>query len=308
MADFTVADIAHFEDQNIAGILEDFSLVAPALSVLPAISCPGTTFAQPRVTALGSNSAFRSANVGKATSAPSITSDTVTLKYLDGSYQLDIQVAESAHAGPQAAVAMAQKYGLIDVIQKLEKVVLFGDDAFYGDIAGFEGIWGNIDSSMDIDAGGEAEGEQTTAIVIAKNEINVILGHDAQLSQSEIVKQMAYDASGNPFYAYVQAIGSWAAVSGIYGAKTACRIYNCDGTKPLTDDLMAEAILAFPAYSRKDLVVVTSRAGVQQLRQSRTATNATGAPAPMPAESFGVPVIMTDAISGEMEVFDPDAT
>jgi hypothetical protein len=34
-----------------------------------------------------------------------------------------------------------------------------------------------------------------------------------------------------------------------------------------------------------------------QLRNSRTATNATGAPAPMPTEVGGVPIEVTDSLS-----------
>jgi len=39
-----------------------------------------------------------------------------------------------------------------------------------------------------------------------------------------------------------------------------------------------------------------NRRSLKQLQVSRTATNATGAPAPFPQESFGVPIIVTDAI------------
>jgi len=35
---------------------------------------------------------------------------------------------------------------------------------------------------------------------------------------------------------------------------------------------------------------------LKQLRDSRTATNVTGAPAPRPTEVEGIPIIVTDAI------------
>jgi hypothetical protein len=34
----------------------------------------------------------------------------------------------------------------------------------------------------------------------------------------------------------------------------------------------------------------------EQLRASRTATNATGAPAPIPTDAFGIPIGVTDGI------------
>lgn len=42
--------------------------------------------------------------------------------------------------------------------------------------------------------------------------------------------------------------------------------------------------------------IVMNRRSAAQLRKSRTATNATGAPAPWPTEIEGIPIIVTDAI------------
>ena len=41
---------------------------------------------------------------------------------------------------------------------------------------------------------------------------------------------------------------------------------------------------------------VMNRRSLRQLQNSRTATNPTGAPAPIPDSAFGVPIIVTDAI------------
>jgi hypothetical protein len=44
-------------------------------------------------------------------------------------------------------------------------------------------------------------------------------------------------------------------------------------------------------------ILVMNRRSLKQLQESRTATNATGAPAPFPSEAFGVPILVTDAIT-----------
>jgi hypothetical protein len=40
-----------------------------------------------------------------------------------------------------------------------------------------------------------------------------------------------------------------------------------------------------------------NRRSLSQLRKSRTATNATGTPAPIPREVEGIPIIVTEALS-----------
>ena len=81
------------------------------------------------------------------------------------------------------------------------------------------------------------------------------------------------------------------------GAYSVGRIANLteDSGKGLTDDLIADLLSQFPA-GRQPSVLCMSRRSLKQLQISRTATNATGAPAPFPTEAFGVPIIVTDAL------------
>ena len=44
-------------------------------------------------------------------------------------------------------------------------------------------------------------------------------------------------------------------------------------------------------------LIVCNQASLEMLRAARTATNATGAPAPMPTEVTGIPVVTTDALT-----------
>ena len=74
-----------------------------------------------------------------------------------------------------------------------------------------------------------------------------------------------------------------------------------DSGKTLTDDLIAQLLEKFPVgYGPTHLLM--SRRSLRQLQNSRTATNPTGAPAPFPQEAFGVPLIVTDAISNTEEL------
>ena len=64
----------------------------------------------------------------------------------------------------------------------------------------------------------------------------------------------------------------------------------------MTDALLAQLIEKFPA-GRGPNYLVMNRRSLRQLQASRTATNPTGAPAPFPSEAFGIPIVVTDAIS-----------
>jgi hypothetical protein len=74
-----------------------------------------------------------------------------------------------------------------------------------------------------------------------------------------------------------------------------------DSGKGLTDSLVAQLLDKFPVgFGPTHLLM--SRRSLMQLQKSRTATNPTGAPAPFPQESFGYPIIVTDAISDTEEL------
>jgi hypothetical protein len=50
-------------------------------------------------------------------------------------------------------------------------------------------------------------------------------------------------------------------------------------------------------------MIVMNRTALAELRDSRTATNPSGAPAPFPTEAFGIPIVVTDILGdGETPV------
>ena len=105
------------------------------------------------------------------------------------------------------------------------------------------------------------------------------------------------DAGGiNRYSAYRNTILAYFGLQ-VGGTYDSVRIANLDGTSDdlLTDDLIAEALMKFPAGKGPNMICM-NRACLKELQNSRTATNPTGAPAPFPAEAFGVPIIVTDAL------------
>jgi hypothetical protein len=97
--------------------------------------------------------------------------------------------------------------------------------------------------------------------------------------------------------ALVASLGGWLGLQ--FGSVYSLgRICNLDGTTghTLTDDMIADAISKFPS-DKPPTHIVMNRTSLKELRNSRTATSATGAPAPFPAEAFNIPVIVTDSLT-----------
>ncbi len=83
-------------------------------------------------------------------------------------------------------------------------------------------------------------------------------------------------------------------IGGAYSVGRICNL-TAQAGKTLTDALIAQLIATFPA-GKGPTHLAMNRRSLFQLQAARTATNATGAPAPIPTDSFGIPIIPTDAI------------
>jgi hypothetical protein len=128
------------------------------------------------------------------------------------------------------------------------------------------------------------------------------MGNNGEIVVGETVVQAVYPASDstNTHAAYYTPVGAYAGFQ-IGGAYSAARIANVNcgtltATDALTDDDLYGALSLFPS-ARQPNAIVMNRNALRLLRNSRTAVNATGAPAPRPTEVEGIPIIVTDAIT-----------
>ena len=100
------------------------------------------------------------------------------------------------------------------------------------------------------------------------------------------------DSDGNPYTAYFQELLAYPGLQ-VVDQRCVGRIKKLteDAGATLDDDKIADLLSKFPVGKRPDVLFMTRRS-LKQLQQSRTATNATGAPAPFPTESHGVPIVV----------------
>lgn len=240
---------------------------------------------------------FRGISEGITNAAGVFEEADVTCKLLDGSFSRDRAIALAYRQGP---VAYMDKEGMASLRQAFFKL----EQAIFGSTINkqFVGLPGNpyFDTTADgqvVNEGG-AGGRSVWLLRTTEDGVAVVAGNDGRITMDpEDAIVQAVDSSNRPFTALHRSIMGWFGLQ--VGSKyDVVRIGNIDGTagNVVTDDAIANAMSLFPAARQPNLIVM-SRTSLKELRESRTATNPTGSPAPFPTEAFGVEIVASDALA-----------
>jgi len=297
----TLTDLLKINDQNLADIeVTDLLDDAPFMAALAADeSSNGTKHEYTKETG-APVVGFRSPNAGRENSKSTDTLVSVDLKIIDASFAVDKALAIAYKRGSDAFVAREGKRHLKAAFFAAEKQFLNGTG---GDADGFTGLADalGLASAMTLNAEGSAADTGSSVYLVRTNadgvDCTAIAGQEGQIVMGETVEQRLSDADGKQYTGLYTDISGWLGLQ-VGSAHSVGRIVNLteESGKGLTDDLIYEALSLFPA-SRQPNLIVMNRRSLKQLRQSRTATNATGAPAPRPTDVDGIPIVTTDAIA-----------
>lgn len=244
---------------------------------------------------------FRAENAGREFSRSTDTVVTVNLKILDFSWLVDKAVADAWRKGGAAAKIAREGFRhLRQAFFEAEKQYIYGTG---NAAAGFAGLVDNaqynqLSDAMVLNATGTtaATGSSCWLIRAGEDAISGVMipGNPIELGETVVID--ALDGTGKHFPAYYTPGCAWVGlqVAGAFDAVRICNLTN-DSGKGLTDNLIYEAMSLFPG-ERRPTHILMNRRSRRQLRQSRTATNATGAPAPLPMEVDGVPILTLESI------------
>lgn len=299
-----LTDIVKLNDQNLADIdVSDLLDDAPFLKALAAdVASNGTEHKYLKETG-APVVGFRAANDGRENKKSTDTLVTITLKILDASFTVDKALADSYKDGGLQLLAREALRHMKAAFFHAEKQLIYG---VANDSLGFVGLAAatTLDALADtmvVGAGGTTASTGSSVYLVRTNadgvDCTVIAGNDAKIEKGETVVQRVSGETVGHYPAYFTPITGWLGLQ-IGSAYSVGRIANltADSGKGLTDALISEALSRFPA-SRHPNLLVMNRRSLMQLQKSRTATNPTGAPAPFPQESFGVPIVVTDALT-----------
>ncbi len=289
-----VSELVKINDQNVADVeISDLLRDAPVLAALPAVGASNGTLHKYNKLTTAPTVGFRSLTDGRDHDFTARTTVTETLQILDASFDLDAAIYSSEIA------AMEGRSHLQSAFAKAEKQIFYGTTA-NGDAAGFSGLLhsgdlNGLSDEMVVSAGGSSAGVQSSVYLLRATPdatgIVSVFGNDGDIQIGAAYQNMIEGTSGR-YDAYVVPIVAYMALQ--LGSKfSAARICNVESA--LTDDNLYEALALFPS-SQQPTHICMNRPALKLLRASRTATNATGAPAPRPTEVEGIPIIATDQI------------
>jgi len=280
----TLAGLIQLNDMNLADIdVSDLLQGAPLLQVLNAEPASNGTQHKYLKETLAPGVAFRDVNTGIVNAASQDTLVTVALKLMDASFDRDKGLISEFKDGGDSFMAKEAMRSIKAAFSSAEKQLINGTGA---DSDGNTGLADTLSDlgDMVISAGGAVADKQTSVYFIrdGRDDVSAIMGNEGQISMGEM---------------YDTVVGTAEATNKGYGAKRIDILawMALDAVATLTDDLISDMLALFPAGKAPSYIVM-NRTSLKQLQQSRTATNATGAPAPFPSEAFGVPIVVTDSI------------
>jgi hypothetical protein len=309
----TLNHLVMFNDKNIEQLgITNLLDSAPLLQVLASKEASQKTVHKFSLQTRKAEAKFRAMNAGVSLTKSQDTDSTVLLKILDGSFDVDVAYANQFPGGVEAALRLEFARAVREMFFMAEKQVLNGTTAQGGgDAAGFSGLMNDtrfdtLSDSMVIQpsTAGASVNSQTSVWLLRHDPDNVcfLLGDGGKFIYDEDpAVGWIYDTNdptATKYPGYIVPVSGWAGLQ-VGSDYSAARIANVETA--LTDDDIYEALSLFPS-DRQANVIVMNRKALKLLRQSRTAVNQTGAPAPRPTEVDGIPIVVTDALQNNQGV------
>ena len=274
------------------GLIDETTKNTPEVRLGAARTIKGTSYDTTIRTSLPV-AGFRGANEGVTASKSEYANRTVGTFILNPRWECDKAVADANEDGALAYIYEEAEAIVAAAYQALGKQFYYGSQ-YGGQAKGHPGLRDFVDSAMIIDAEGTTEEGCTTvwAVRFGRKDVRWVLGQDGEVKVDDPWTESLVDKNGNKYTGYVQELLARVGLQVGSRLSVAC-IKNLSVANSLDDDMMYDLIEAFK--EPPDMFFMTKRSR-KQLRSSRTATNATGAPAPLPTEVEGIPIVRTDSL------------
>lgn len=309
----TLLDIARANGSDaVAGLIDEARRPHPEIVFLPARTIKGMNYKTLVRIAVPRGGAFRNANEGATLVKSTYENRLVETFIFNPRWEVDKAVADRYEDGAEAYIALEAGGIMEGAMADLCQQFYYGRNA-YGDASvqagakGFPGLVDVVDPQKVIDVGG---GTAPTSVWIVRGGPRLtqwVAGNEGGFNMDNPRIETLYRQVGGAntlerFDGYVQAmlaypglqVGSVHAVARIKGLST-------DAGKGLTDKLIFDALAKFPEGSdMTNTMILMNNRSWTQLRDSRTAVNATGSEAPLPEQIQGptgpIPIRPTAAI------------
>jgi hypothetical protein len=301
--------VANGSDQ-VVGLIDETSKLIPEVRLGASRTIRGTSY-KIWVRNGMANSPFRNANEGTPVSKSAYEDRVVETFIMNPQWEADKAVADRYEDGAAAYIAIESRGVMEAAMQTIGRCFFYGRNTFTytdansvsqtygGDAKGFPGLIDQFDTTYEVDAGGTTANTATSVwgVKFGPQNVTWVWGNGGEMTLPDPYITRGTDSNNNPLDIYRQSMLAYPGLQ-LGDRRSVVRIKNIttDAGKGLTDSLLFNAVTALPSGMVPDLWLM-SRRSLMQLRASRTATNVTGAPAPIPTDGGGIPIYMTDSIS-----------
>lgn len=297
----TLADIALINDRNLSDVegISDLLDDAPVLQLLAATTASNGTTHKYEKEVTAPTIGMRSGNEGIEHSKSGDEIVSIDLKFIDPHTRIDSAVARTytkRPGGVEGYLARKNRRHLKAGFASLEDQIFYGSSA-QGVTGGFAGLAQALnDLSMETVVDGGGSDNLSSVYFIRTNDdhmdCSAVFGEDGNITIGTPQIQEVTLADGKHQMAYVTEIGAWAGLQ--IGSKwSVVRLANVEN---LTDNLLSLALEVMP---KPPTFIAMTRKKRGTLQRSRTTYSPIGAPAPIPQEYEGIPIITTDRLRND---------
>ena len=282
---------------TVVGLIEENLDIAPEASIFPARTIDGTSFKTLHRISLPT-SQFRNVNEGVETKKSVYSNKLVEAYYLDNKMEMDVASAQADDQGESHALMIEADGHAQSAIQHIGAQVWYGAA---NDAKGFPGAESLVDSAYTLDAGGSTAntGSSVYGVRVGPKHGTMIFGRNTVLQIGEWTKQRITRDS-KEMTAWINSLEGWVGFQWA-NKDSLCRLKDAteDADDGVTDAKLAQLMSKLKWVPDYWFMTRRSRFQIQASRAAGSNTSGnSGQPfGPLPSESNGIPIIVTDSLS-----------
>ena len=305
MPQANLLDIAKLNGSDtIVGLIEETLTYAPEVQIMPARTIRGTSYKiASRVSYPGVG--FRAANEGSTPSKSEFENQLIECYILSGAVQADLAVARAYEDGEQAWKDIESIGVMRQAMIELGSQVIYGTSVDAKGFPGLQAIHTAFNAGLVVDAGGTSAGTGSSVYGINTDTqgVQLVFGAGTTFELGEWRIENVGTSSVYP--AHVANLTAWVGMQ--VGSKYSVgRLKDAteDSGFGVTDAKLAALLSKYPVGYRPNYWLMNRRSAYQLQVSRSTVISATGSKsssgaevfAPLPSESNGIPIVITDSI------------
>ena len=296
----TLVDVAKLDAGIGSPLISEVAVLAPETRVIPVDVISGSSV-ELSVNLTSATVAFRNANEGSLPGIGTFESRLFQTQVIETPVVIDIQGVLNASKDPARVMAAAARTVVEGALKHIGVQSFYGGTAQAGvDTKAAPGFLAqsNTASTHVVDADGSTALTSAYMMRLGEGHADYVWGNNTTLNIGEWMEETVESSAGYKLRALVAYLSGRVAPR-LASKNSLVRIkkIGTDTGKKLTDLLLFDAYTKFTTLGQEPNAIFMGPRSLEQLRASRTATNPTGAPAPIPTDWNGIPIYITNSLS-----------